>query len=410
LVDVELETSTSIVSLALQWVGILSVTILSLLLTRSIRRVFLDYWTASWACLVLGLSALLAAFCLPLDHKVCYSFYTFLEYAFGYLFLAGCRNYASDVKLTHRHWWAILPAGLFALGLPQLSDNFSLLFIPHATIFAAFLAASYLALRGPRARRQRGPGLRVVSFALLVLIFDFCHYVPVCAYIASFGEPAAFAYLKYSSLYDLILEMLLAFGTVMLVMESIRSELQEANRELAAAGARLRVLAERDPLTEALNRHAFYSFVENKPTAAKVVSGTVAVVDVDDFKAINDTFGHAAGDAAIRAVAGAIRRIIRADDLLFRWGGDEFLVLLVGADEAEARDRLERLNTDLACPSLPGWEEDVPLGVSYGVAAFTDPAVLELSMDAADREMYLRKQTRKMHEEELASADLLGIS
>src|SRR4029077_4626304 len=97
--------------------------------------------------------------------------------------------------------------------------------------------------------------------------------------------------------------------------------------------------------------------------------------DVDDFKIINDTLGHSVGDAAIRAVARSIRSVIRADDLLFRWGGDEFLVLLVGLSEAEARLRLTQLNAALLQTSLGEAEEPIDPCVSYGVATSPNAAL-----------------------------------
>src|SRR5205823_2263991 len=79
------------------------------------------------------------------------------------------------------------------------------------------------------------------------------------------------------------------------------------------------------------NRHAFYSLVEDaRRQGSTPPEGTVALVDIDSLKPINDAYGHAAGDESIRAVATAIRSIVRAADLVIRWGGDEFLVILIG--------------------------------------------------------------------------------
>jgi diguanylate cyclase (GGDEF)-like protein len=405
---VEVIFESSIVGLGIQWAGIFLVAILSFLLTRSIRRDFFDYWTLGWGCLALGLSFLLIAFCLPVNPKVCYAFYFLGEYAFGYLFLCGCRNFASGETIRGRDLWALVPAGLVGMTLPCFSDQFALLMVPHAAIFMVFWITSYWVLQPARRQKQWGFGLKVMSVALILLTLDFFQYIPTCAYSVLVGDPAPFKYLKYSSLYDLILEILLGFGTIMLVMESIRGELEEANRELAEASYRLRGLAERDPLTQALNRYAFYSFLE-EGAAARTEGGSVAILDVDDFKSINDTLGHCAGDAAIRAVAGAIRSVIRADDLLIRWGGDEFLVVLVGLPEAEARVRLDQINGVLGRVSLPGPNELVVLSVSYGLAAFADMAGLEPSIDRADREMYLRKQARKVVEQP-AATNLVAIS
>jgi diguanylate cyclase (GGDEF)-like protein len=173
---------------------------------------------------------------------------------------------------------------------------------------------------------------------------------------------------------DLILEIVLGFGVVMLTMESLRRDSERANRELQQALGRLEVLASTDPLTSALNRHAFQSLVavgEGGDAAGSELAGCVAVADVNRLKQINDRAGHLSGDLAIRRVATAIRSVIRADDLLFRWGGDEFLVILRQVDEGEARRRFARVNELLAgAAAEAGQEGELPLSVSFGIAPF----------------------------------------
>lgn len=160
--------------------------------------------------------------------------------------------------------------------------------------------------------------------------------------------------------------------------------------------ARLESLARRDPLTDVLNRHAFYSLLEKKKSSASLVtSGSVALVDLNDLKRINDTFGHATGDYALRQVAAAIRSVLRPDDLLFRWGGDEFLVIVFGLDEEVVRHRFSMLDAllgeTLATPS----SDPVPITVSFGVARFGSVASLHAAIDQADKTMYAYKQARK---------------
>ena len=156
------------------------------------------------------------------------------------------------------------------------------------------------------------------------------------------GEPLPVIYLDFRASYEWLLEMLLAFGTVILVMEDVRREAESANAELRAATERLEHLARTDPLTESLNRHAFYSLVESDRDSELVPTGCVCLLDIDNLKPLNDTLGHSAGDDAIRAVSKAIRSVVRPDDLVFRWGGDEFLAVLYGVTEAETRGRLNR--------------------------------------------------------------------
>ena len=101
------------------------------------------------------------------------------------------------------------------------------------------------------------------------------------------------------------------------------------------------------------------------------------------------------GDAAIRAVAHAVRAIIRADDMLFRWGGDEFLLLMFGMPETEARRRLETLNHMLSQTSLPSFAVPVSISVSHGLVAFNTMTELESAIEQADEEMYKLKQVYK---------------
>lgn len=208
------------------------------------------------------------------------------------------------------------------------------------------------------------------------------------------NAPRLQGYLQYTSIFDLILETLLGFGTVMVLMEGVRREVEAANRELTEARERAECFARIDPLTEALNRHAFHTLL-SRDAAGDDASGCVAVIDLDDLKPINDTFGHAAGDRAIRAVAHAVRSVVRADDLLFRWGGDEFLVLLFGMPEEKARRRLDSLDERLARASRVDTHAPLPLSVSHGLARFDSLAQLQHAIEEADGAMYARKQARK---------------
>jgi diguanylate cyclase (GGDEF)-like protein len=181
-----------------------------------------------------------------------------------------------------------------------------------------------------------------------------------------------------------------------------------ANRELLQARDQLELLAQMDPLTEALNRHAFHSLLRRPESGHESkTSGSVAVLDIDNLKPINDTLGHTAGDKAIRAVARAMRSLVRADDMLFRWGGDEFLVLMFNLPQAEARRRMEKLNQilDENCRRWTG----VPLTVtvSHGVAGFNSLTDLGSAIEKADQAMYAqRHQARGVNRPQPAEESL----
>jgi diguanylate cyclase (GGDEF)-like protein len=180
-------------------------------------------------------------------------------------------------------------------------------------------------------------------------------------------------------------------------ISSSRREVELATQELLKARDQLELLAKMDPLTEALNRHAFHSLLRHPaaPGEESKTSGSVAVIDIDNLKPINDTWGHTAGDKAIRAVARAMRSLVRADDMLFRWGGDEFLVLMFKLPEAEANRRMQKLNSILEenCERWTG--VPITVAVSHGVAGFESLTDLAAAIESADKAMYaLRNQVR----------------
>jgi diguanylate cyclase (GGDEF)-like protein len=188
-----------------------------------------------------------------------------------------------------------------------------------------------------------------------------------------------------------------------LVMDGLVHHLERTLVQVSKKSAKLKVIAERDPLTAVLNRHAFYSLVSAKRDGDdKPLGGSVAVLDIDNLKPLNDTYGHQAGDAAIRTVAKAIRSVIRAEDLLFRWGGDEFLVLLPHVNQEEARWRFEKLGDLLKKAHLPGVDESVDITLSVGISPFSSNVTLEKAIEEADERMYIRKADKKQHNGSLA--------
>lgn len=393
------------VGLAIQGVGILLMTLLSFFMMRSIQSVALRYWTTAWSCLALALVSLLWAFHVGgLPQKFFYTGYFLGEYIFGLMFIAGCRHYAEGVQLTRRNLYGLIPFVLLAAGLPYLSEDFNSLFMVQTTVLAGLFATAFLALR-PARQRGTSPGVRLMSIALLLLAIDFLHYLPVFGTRSGvWGLHVPAAYLQYTSIFDLILEILLGFGTMMILMEGVRREVEAANRELTAARDRLELIARVDPLTEALNRHAFHTLLSADAAKAGTdaqgdVTGCVAVIDLDNLKPINDSLGHTAGDRALRAVAHAVRAVIRADDMLFRWGGDEFMLLMFGINEAEMQRRLMTLNVTLADTKLHGVPAPISISVSHGLASFTQMAQLEAAIEHADTEMYRRKHDFKAQQQ-----------
>ncbi|SFF36184.1 GGDEF domain-containing protein [Blastococcus tunisiensis] len=171
-----------------------------------------------------------------------------------------------------------------------------------------------------------------------------------------------------------------------------------------------------DPLTGLANRRHWDSALLAACEAAREDGTPVAVVlaDLDHFKRVNDHFGHAGGDEALRLVAGLLRERVRADDLVARLGGDELALLLPGADLERARAVAEsvRLSAARLRPSaFPGMRITLSLGVAVATGGQTVPPWL---MSDADDQLYRAKSTRNAVSAALvhpaAGRDTTGLS
>jgi diguanylate cyclase (GGDEF)-like protein/PAS domain S-box-containing protein len=161
-----------------------------------------------------------------------------------------------------------------------------------------------------------------------------------------------------------------------------------------AIESQLRILATRDALTDTLNRRHFLETasaeIERAIRYRHPVS--VAMLDADRFKNINDTFGHEVGDQALRAIADGCRGTLRKTDLLGRLGGEEFAILLVETGIAEAESVIGRVVSAIAALVLERNGARVPLGVSAGVAERRETERLAPLLRRADEALYLAKQ------------------
>jgi diguanylate cyclase (GGDEF)-like protein len=391
---VSTDSAASLEGLLLQAIGTLPLALLSFLLSRSITGAHLRHFWRAWACLTASLFALYLSQHLPAARALLEPLYFLGELAFAWLIVEGCRSLAAGADAPRRRFWLLLPVAAAAVGLAHAHPDFTVRFVPQAAALSVLFALALRELRHVPPSGEGRIGVPLLRLSLVLLVVHFAHYVPVLAWSAWRGVALPGSYARYTSIFDLLLETLLGFGTLIVVMEREHLDLEAANAELRAARERLEAMARVDPLTSSLNRHAFYSMVEGNRTA-EGASGCVAVVDLDALKPINDELGHAAGDAAIRAVARAVRQVVRADDLVFRWGGDEFLAVIFGVSEEEAHRRLHGLDAMLAVVPVPGSPRPVAIAVSFGVAAFTALAGLERALETADERMYRQKQAKR---------------
>jgi diguanylate cyclase (GGDEF)-like protein len=164
---------------------------------------------------------------------------------------------------------------------------------------------------------------------------------------------------------------------------------------LRSALRRLGELSHTDPLTEISNRRSFLETAGTELSRARRTGRPFSLmyIDLDNFKHVNDTLGHQAGDSLLHTIGAELRAATRGTDVVARLGGDEFAVLLPETDAEGAADAAAKVRARLhACMNLGGW----PVTFSIGVVSCSRlPESVDLVMEAADRLMYSVKKSGK---------------
>lgn len=174
---------------------------------------------------------------------------------------------------------------------------------------------------------------------------------------------------------------------------AITRELKRRSGELAALTAQVKALAHHDELTGLLNRRSLLAILEEERKRAERSGAplSVALIDIDRFKHINDTFGHPAGDRALKALADTVLPLTRNTDRLGRYGGEEFLVILTHTSREEAAVPIDRFRDAM---NARGWD-DVGTGLnvtfSCGIASFSGGEGVEDLVRRADEALYRAK-------------------
>lgn len=294
----------------------------------------------------------------------------------------------------HLGWLLALAAVSFAWGLAVLT-----LRVPHAGTSLgkrALVTAALIGVVGVALWASGG----VDSFLQPILLFTALHiayfYPPRLAwpltalFVATFASPLLYDGRAVAHGYPArVLLFALAVAGSYAIMRLLK-------RRLVSAEQRQRAMAERDPLTGLCNRRAFDAALE-RAVGGRDAHGRAAallLLDFDDFKAVNDTFGHPVGDAVLRAIAEACGPEVRAVDCLARIGGDEFAVIAPGAGPAGA----ERLAAALAdvIEHAPMPREIAHVAVTIAWATVPDDATsADQLIRVADRRLLDRKRARK---------------
>ena len=174
----------------------------------------------------------------------------------------------------------------------------------------------------------------------------------------------------------------------------LRARLAESRRKLAAALDQIRQLVDYDDLTKAFNRRSLVARLGDEMSRAQRthVPFSVAMLDLDSFKAVNDRYGHAAGDEVLKAFAAVAQAAMRKSDVFGRYGGEEFMLILTASGTAGSASALERVCAGVAAHD---WAEVAPglkLTVSAGVAEYREGEAVEQLINRADAALYEAKR------------------
>ncbi len=367
--------------------GALVVTGLLLLLFFYRRRFYILFWTAGW--LMISASMFLAGqtFTVSTERvaRFAYGISQFLGILSALFFVMSADAYPSRPRIR-RSYAVVLLGVLLWFALAPLALEPWTVFGPGHVLIAGALAAAgvgHLILL----RQVRMLGAAVVGVAFLLIAAS---HIWIVLTVEGPQAPGVTNALFFS----LVLYLIAALGMQLMTFEDMTWELRRTNRRLEAAQGKLRRMVITDPLTGCRNRRFFDEIIgrELQRHRRYGIPMSVLFVDVDRFKAVNDTLGHDAGDRVLREVAAFLLSNIREADYVFRWGGDEFLILL-SCGEEEARRRGAALQSDFARSSeaatLP-----IGVGLSIGSAEVTSETddVMAL-IKIADERMYENKRS-----------------
>ena len=194
------------------------------------------------------------------------------------------------------------------------------------------------------------------------------------------------------------------FALAAAIVGSLYRKVRHANAQLHVKNLELKQQSSRDPLTALYNRRHFQEFmrthlqVEKRGagTSGEEIVGALFLLDVDHFKHVNDTYGHAAGDMVLKMIADSLREILRETDMIVRWGGEEFLAFLPAIPRSGVEEIARRLLTGISSTTITYQDIKIKVDVSIGFAPF--PLVpgehalpWERAVNLVDMALYLAK-------------------
>ncbi len=211
--------------------------------------------------------------------------------------------------------------------------------------------------------------------------------------------PGLPSYTSYSSTYKL--RFLSVLFCSMFFSGSSEYARYKTQQRLQVLTEKLQQQASSDPLTNLANRRKMYELMNREKARSKRhgLVYSIVIADIDNFKQVNDIYGHSAGDAAITHAANIFTRHLRQEDYIARWGGEEFLIMLANTGAQEAYAVTERIRTTLMNSSFTTGDQRISITASFGICTSSsdsgEDTSLEQEIHEADMYMYAAKKTGK---------------
>ena len=373
-------------STSAQTASALMIAIFVIVLSRSVRRPEVQTWVNAWLA---NLVALLVTSILWLSQSP--SAAAFFAIRLGYFFsktmfvvllALGAWRFARPKLGARENHRIIAAVAVYAVAAAFLLSTIDLIGVVQSGLMAVILGGTAFLLI-----TERVPGSAWLSIGFLIRAtlgaVESLAYGSHYAHATWIPESKIGLFLSAHSSLDTGAEWLIALGCVLILYRTIQQDLTTANVDLLAAKETLQDLVDHDALTGLSNRRAL-------PTVLRAVYDTGATViffDLNDFKEINDSLGHQVGDECLKAFAGALQASFRPSDHVFRFAGDEFVVIAPAAQPAQVVERLDTVRERLRNERVRGHQ----IGFSAGSAYLPVQGDSEAAMKAADEAMYADK-------------------
>lgn len=371
----------------------LTLAVFFVVLSRSMRRVELRPWVLAWLA-NLGAMLVTTIFWVvqpqsPVAFIALRAGYLGTKTMFVVLLAVGAWTFARRPPSARRVRMTTGVVAVLAVAMAFVLDTVDKIGVVQSGLTGVLLAAAALVLVRRHARAWGWLAAGFTIRALLAIVESLAYATRVWPQPWSSHNSIGIFLASHSSL-DTGAEWVIALGCVLTLYRTIQEELTRSNADLLAATATLQELVDRDSLTGLANRRALPAVLqESFETGA-----TILFFDLNDFKMINDSYGHQVGDECLRAFAAALQESFRAEDRVFRYAGDEFLVVAPGVEPEQVAQRVEIVRERLRFE-----RSSVPqVRFSAGQAYLPPKGDPDAALRAADEAMYRDKarQTRRM--------------